>query len=648
MTPTGATLSATVIPNQDSALVYFEYGLTTNYGSQTSQQQLASGTSAVPITAGLSNLLPGQVYHFHMVTVTAQGTVFSADQTFATPGAPLVVTGSTAGAGQTGISLDGMVNPLGADTTYVFAYGPDTNFEFQTTPQDVGSGIAAVPVSTGINGLSPNTTYHLRLVATNNFGTTIGDEQVITTLPLGSNVVQPTFTYLNTGVVPDAGVLLGSDGNFYGTTNGGGLHGSGTAFQLSPAGTLRTLANFTGGASGLSPQASLVQGVDGNYYGTTQSGGVYSLGTIFMVSPSGVFTTVASLNSTTGTNPIAGLIVGADNSLYGVCQSGGSSGSGTVFKVTLSGTVTTLVNFSGTTGAVLGSSPKGNLTLGSDGNFYGTTSSGGTGTFGTVFKMTPAGVLTTLVNFTGTTGAALGSAPLTPLVQGPDGNFYGTTNGGTSNLGTAFVMTPAGVLTTLVNFTGTTGATLGSAPRGNLALGSDGNYYGTTQTGGTANLGTVFQLTPAGVLTTLVNFTGTTGASLGSAPLSGLIVDNAGNFYGACSTGDLYNQGNVFQLAPDGTLSTIIAFNTPPVIGKLLQGNDGNFYATTTAGGGNVGYGTVDERGPVGGALAKLANLVPTSGTSALTSQGGLIQGSGGELLRDLAIRRGRQRRIDL
>ena len=151
---------------------------------------------------------------------------------------------------------------------------------------------------------------------------------------------------------------------------------------------------------------------------------------------------------------------------------------------------------------------------GCDGNFYGTTEWGGADNFGTVFKLTPGGVLTTLVEFTGTTGSNKGSYPRAGLVQGFDGNFYGTTYyGGASNFGTVFKLTPGGVLTTLVEFTGTAGGNIGINPNAGLVQGGDGNFYGTTYYGGASGIGTVFKLTPGGVLTTLVEFTGNTRAA---------------------------------------------------------------------------------------------------------------------------------------
>src|SRR4030095_444709 len=224
-----------------------------------------------------------------------------------------------------------------------------------------------------------------------------------------------------------------------------------------------------------------------------------------------------------GAAPSAVLVQGSDGSFYGTTRDGGgANGQGTVFKMTPSGMCTTLVVFTGIGESNKGSQPVAGLVQGSDGSFYGTTRFGGAN-FGTVFKMTPSGVLTTLVEFTFHGTSNKGSVPSAGLVQGSDGNFYGTTlGGGANNFGTVFKMTPSGVLTTLVEFTGNGTSNKGREPTG-LGQGSDGSFYGTTQKGGANDSGTVFKMTPSGVLTTLVEFTGNGTSNKGSQPVAGLV-----------------------------------------------------------------------------------------------------------------------------
>ncbi|MGA3008599.1 MAG: chitobiase/beta-hexosaminidase C-terminal domain-containing protein, partial [Opitutaceae bacterium] len=283
----------------------------------------------------------------------------------------------------------------------------------------------------------------------------------------------------NFNTVNDAGwiksysaLVQGSDGNFYGTTVGLGTANAGSVYKITSAGVLTTLVSFTG-ANGANPDGALVLGTDGNFYGTTEVGGTNSDGTVFKISPAGTLTTLASFNGTNGANPAAALVEGSDGNFYGT-----TSTNETVFQTTPTGLLTTLFT---ATNEVNPSS----LVQGTDGNFYGTTVSGGSGA-GTVFKLTPAGVMTTLVSFNGTNG----QSPQAALVLGRDGNFYGTTeSGGGDNAGTVFRMTPAGVMTTLVSFNGTNGAT----PWAALVQGSDGNFYGTTASGGSSNDGVIFQ-----------------------------------------------------------------------------------------------------------------------------------------------------------
>jgi uncharacterized repeat protein (TIGR03803 family) len=206
-----------------------------------------------------------------------------------------------------------------------------------------------------------------------------------------------------------------------------------------------------------------------------------------------------------------------------------------VFKITLSGTFTTLHSFDSTDG----DAPRGPVQA-TDGNFYGTTNQGGAHGGGTVFKITPSGKLTTLYNFCSRSGCTDGEAPLAGVVQGTDGNFYGTaTAGGANGYGTVFKITPSGKLTTLGSF-GPFGY-----PESTPVQATDGNFYGTTSSGGTEGYGTIFKITPSGKLTTLHTFDGTDGAEIAA----GLVQDTNGKFYGTAPYGGANNDGTVFSLS---------------------------------------------------------------------------------------------------
>ena len=285
---------------------------------------------------------------------------------------------------------------------------------------------------------------------------------------------------------PSSALVQGSGDNFYGTTAYGGARGDGTVFQVTTNGVLTPLVSFEG-ADGSHPVAALVQGTDGNFYGTTADGGTNgNNGTVFQITPAGALTTLASFNGANGSHPVAGLVRVSDGNFYGTTTLGGSNNLGTVFRVTTNGLLTTLVSFSGSNG----NGPFAALVQGSDGNFYGTTAGGGPGGGGTVFKMTPTGGLTTLYSFNETIGAN----PPGALLEGTNGIFYGTTeytgilSGGPGlGFGGAFKMTSAGALTALFAFNGANG----SYCVGGLLQGADGNFYGTTAGGGPGGGGTV-------------------------------------------------------------------------------------------------------------------------------------------------------------
>jgi len=377
-----------------------------------------------------------------------------------------------------------------------------------------------------------------------------------------------------------------------------------------------TLVSFDGTNGKYPGYMSLVQGPDGNLYGTTYYGGADDCGTVFRLTPAGGLRTLYSFDYTYGCYPNAGLVLGTDGNLYGTAFSGNSIGGyGTVFKITLEGTVTLLYSFDG----FYASSPDAPLVQGTDGDFYGTTElGGGPEGAGTVFKITPGGTLTTMYTFCSQIGCADGGQPLAALVQATDGNFYGTTfEGGTNFYGTVFKITPAGTLTTLHSFDLTDGA----YPIGALVQAA-GNFYGTTSGGGASTAcqgfacGTVFKITPAGTLTTLHSFDSTDG----SYPL-GALVEAAGNFYGTTSEGGANGYGTVFKMASTGALTTLHSFalsDGAQPQAALVQSTNGSFYGATLEGGANScdpiihsGCGTLYR---LTAGLSPFVEALPTSG----------------------------------
>lgn len=377
----------------------------------------------------------------------------------------------------------------------------------------------------------------------------------------------------NDGQLPTA-FLQGSDGAFYGTTFTGGANGNcqirpgytngcGTVFKITSAGLETVLYSFAAGMDGLAP-SSLIQSSDGNFYGTTfaggggqncQTGGAYpGCGTVFKVTPTGAETQLYKFDySADDISPY--LVAGSNGDFYGFTQGDANRtipGYGTIFKITSAGVRTVLYTF---TGGADGGNPS-SLITGNDGNFYGTTagwsgndtSCSNAGSCGTVFKMTPAGSMTVLYSFVGVTyGTYPGS-----LIQSRDGNFYGITVSGGSctssnnQCGTVFKVTPAGVRTVLHTFGGVPDGATPSA----LIEANDGNLYGVTQRGGVSNCvyadgcGIVFMITKGGAETILHTFTGSPDGSL---PV-GLTQGKDGKIYGVANFGGQYSSGTVFKV----------------------------------------------------------------------------------------------------
>jgi uncharacterized repeat protein (TIGR03803 family) len=347
----------------------------------------------------------------------------------------------------------------------------------------------------------------------------------------------------------------------------------------------------------------LVQGADGNLWGTTEFGGTAGYGTIFQITIRGKLTTIYSFCFQTlcadGSYPVGALIQSSDGNFYGATNAGGAAGYGSIFRLKPAGVLTTLYSFCAQRYPVCpdGYGPFAGLVRARNGNFYGTTENGGANNYGTVFSITASGTLTTLHSFNNTDGAF----PVAPLVEASDGNLYGTTSDG-SGAGTIFRITPDGTLENLYTFCSLSGCADGEDPVAGLIEGSDGYLYGTTN-GRTSGYGTVFKITLDGTLTTLHSFC-SLGCRDGAYPNSPVIQASDGNFYGTTSGYGARGGGTVFEITSHGTLTTLYFFcqtkgcqdgDGPDA---LIQATNGTFYGLTRTGGqfdacGGFGCGSV-------------------------------------------------------
>ena len=367
---------------------------------------------------------------------------------------------------------------------------------------------------------------------------------------------------------------------------------------MSFAQTLTTLATLNG--ANLPIGSSLTQGADGNFYGATSYGGLKNQGKVFRVTPDGSMKTIYSFcsvaNCADGSNPNGTLLLGPGGDLYGTTQFGGggsasdcgSIGCGTVFKLTPAGQFTTLYVFCPMTNCPDGNMPDTGLSLGMNGNLYGTAYYGGAcSTCGTIFEVSLSGKFVGEFQFL---GGRNGGGPGISLVLANNGYFYGIAGGGRSAGGEIYAYSPSGNLYVVADQSFTNRVN-------GVSLGADGNLYGTSMLGGVDGLGSIFELTPTGSFSTIYNFCSQ--SCTDNDPDTGVTQGSDGNFYGTAS-GGLYGNGALYQFNPNGTYTSLYSFcsqkkkncpdgSTPNTL--LYQGTDGLFYGGTE--GGASGFGTI-------------------------------------------------------
>lgn len=365
------------------------------------------------------------------------------------------------------------------------------------------------------------------------------------------------YPFGNDGVTPGAGLTLGADGYFYGTTIFGGSSGNGVLFKLSPTGVYTVLHEFQGGTDGANPYSPPIQASDSNFYGTTL-GTLASnyASTIYRYEVNGTFTTISNLSFSEGEALSAPLIQGTDGNLYGTAGTGGNAqlGCGTIFKLSTSGQMLWTYAFPCGMG---GYGPVGPLVQASDGNFYGTAASGGdSANCGAIFKLDQQGTVKTLYPFHYTDGCE----PYAGLTQGTDGNLYGTTVlGGKARTGVLFQLSLNGAFKVVYNF-GVTGNKPEAAPTQD----TNGKFYGTTSVGGRSGFGAVYTLDMG--LGPFVTFVQPTAAVGGTAQILGQSLTGATSvtFNGIGATSfKVVNDTYMTAVVPSGATTGPVTISTP-------------------------------------------------------------------------------------
>lgn len=434
-----------------------------------------------------------------------------------------------------------------------------------------------------------------------------------------------TFTTLasfsgGNGEYPLYGPLIqATNGNYYGTTNAGGKHGGGTIFEVTPAGKLTDIYNFcsqAGCTDGEFPWSSLVLGSDGNFYGTTYLGGSYGVGTVFKMTVGGKLSTLYSfcVGCADGYFPV-GLVQASNGNFYGAASSGGANSGGDIFEISSTGKFRVLYSFCSLYNCTDGHNLYSGPMQASNGNLYGTTFNGGAYNAGTVYEITLAGLLETLYSFC--SPCADGQQPVGGLTQDSNGNLYGTTwQGGAYNLGTVFRITATGQLTTLHTFDDADGANPNSAP----IQASDGNFYGVATGGGPSSGGTIYEITSAGVFSALYSFCIFSGCT-GENPVT-LWQATDGAFIGTTQTGGADGFGSVFSFSIGlGALAETVPVAAKAGASVIILGNNLTGSSSVTFNGTPAAFDVVSD--------TYITATVPTgasTGTVSVTTPSGVLK----------------------
>jgi uncharacterized repeat protein (TIGR03803 family) len=399
----------------------------------------------------------------------------------------------------------------------------------------------------------------------------------------------------------------------------------GMAAFTASAQTYKALASFDG-TNGYGP-STLVQGLDGNFYGTTWEGGSFRNGTAFQMTPEGTLTTLYIFCNTkhssdcpSGRSVSSGLLLAKDGTFFGTTAAGGANGAnaGTIFRMNSAGHLNVIHDFCSLASCADGEWPSGGLVQTLSGDFYGTTSGGAELSFATIFEVTSTGSLTNLYSGCQLGCGTEGASPSGPLIEGTDGNLYGASYfAGTNGGGTIFRITPTGNFAILYSFCSQTNCTDGKYPMAGLVQGTDRAFYGVTTSGGKGGYGAVFRLGPTGVFTTVHSFCPSGNLQDcpdGSRPNAALILASDGNLYGTTSEGGANGMGTLFKIGAKEAFTSVYSFtgeDGAQFPEGIVQGTDGNFYGTS-----NNGFGVIYS---LSLGLRPFVRALPTGGTVGAT-----------------------------